>query len=139
LDGCLCQQDKASVEVTEQGEVSVQISISARHGHVSAATQEKITEKVEKLRRYFDRVTAIEVMVDLEHREAVEIEIRVSVEHAPDFVASETAVELFVALDAVVHKLEQQLRKHKERIQTVHRQPGRKQIEVPLEPEPGIE
>jgi putative sigma-54 modulation protein len=119
--------------------LSVQTTISTRHGHVSGATQERITDKVEKLRKYFDRVSAIEVMVDLEHRGAVEVEVRLSVEHAPQFVASETADELFVALDAVVHKLEQQLRRHKERIQAGHRQPGRKQIEVPLEPEPEAE
>lgn len=113
----------------------MQISISAKHGHVSATTQERITEKVEKLKRFFDRVTAIRVLVDLEHREAVEVEVRVMAEHASDFVASARAGELFAALDGVLQKLEQQLRKHKERIQDGHRQPGRKQLEVPLEPE----
>ena len=113
----------------------MQISISARHGHVSSATQDKITDKVERLRKFNDRVTGIEVTVDLEHRESVEVEVRVSAEHTPEFVASETAADLFGALDGALHKLEQQLRKHKERIQTGHRQPGRKQIEVPLEPE----
>jgi putative sigma-54 modulation protein len=115
------------------------VSISARHGHVSAATQDKITEKVERLRKYFDRLTAIIVTVDLENRDALKIEVRVSAEHTPDFVASETAGELFSALDAVVRKLEQQLRKHKEKIQAGHRQPGRKQLEVPLEPEAEVE
>lgn len=115
----------------------MQISISARHGHLSATTQTKITRKVDKLRKYFDRLTGIQVTVDLEHRDAVKVEVRISAEHAPEFVATETAGELFAALDAVVHKLEQQLRKHKERIQTGHRQPGRKQTEVPLEPESG--
>ncbi len=113
----------------------MQISISAKHGHLSAATQEKITEKVDKLQKFYDRLTAIRVLVDLEHREAVEVELRVAAEHTPEFVASERAADLFAALDVVLHKLEQQLRKHKERIQAGHRQPGRKQIEVPLEPE----
>ena len=117
----------------------MQIRISARHGHISATTQDKISEKVRKLLKYFDRLKAAEVLIDLEHREAVEVEVRLSVEHAPDFVASETSEELFVALDEVVHKLEQQLRKHKEKLQTVHRQPGRKQLEVPLEPESGTD
>lgn len=113
----------------------MQISIAAKHGHVSAATQDKITEKVDKLKKFFDRVTAIRVLVDLEHRETVDVEVRVTAEHTPEFVASERAEELFAALDVVLHRLEQQLRKHKERLQTGHRQPGRKQLEVPLEPE----
>ena len=113
----------------------MQVRISARHGHLAAATQEKITEKTEKLRRFSDRVSAIEVTVDLEQQETVKVEVCVSVEHAPDFVASDEG-ELFAALDRVVHKLEQQLRKHKEKIQTGHRQPGRKQMEAPLESNP---
>ena len=117
----------------------MQISISARHGHLSATTQTKITDKVDRLQKFFDRLTGIQVTVDLEHRDAVRVEVRISAEHAPDLMAIETSGELFAALDVVVHKLEQQLRKHKERIQTGHRQPGRKQIEVPLEPEIGEE
>ena len=93
----------------------MQVNISARHGHLSADTQEKITEKVEKLRRLFDRVSAIEVTADLEHRESPSVEVRVSVEHTDDFVASGTAATVIAALDEVVHKVEQQLRKHKEK------------------------
>ena len=113
----------------------MQVNISVRHGHLSAGTQEKITDKVEKLRRLFDRVTAIQVTVDLEHEESPSVEVQVSVEHSADFVAREKAANVFAALDGTIHKIEQQLRKHKEKIITGHRVPGRKQIEVPLEPE----
>ena len=108
----------------------MQVNISARHGHLSSATQERVEEKVEKLRRFFDRITAIEVTVDLEHRETPEVEVRVSAEHTDGFVATDTA-ELFAALDRVIHKLEQQLRKHKEKIQSGHRTPGRNQMAPP--------
>ena len=111
----------------------MQVNISARHGNISSATQEKIVDKVDRLRRFFDRLTAIEVTVDLEHRESPSVELRVSAEHTTDFIAREESGELFASLDAAVHKLEQQLRKHKEKIQAGHRQPGRKQLEVPLE------
>ena len=47
----------------------MQINISARHGHLSDATRGKITAKVEKLARLFERLTAIEVTVDLEHEQ----------------------------------------------------------------------
>ena len=110
----------------------MQVRISARHGQLNPATKEKITEKVEKLKRFFDRVSAIAVTVDLKDREPVHVEVCVSAEHTADFVASDTD-ELFAALDRVIHKLEQQLRKHKEKLQAGHRQPGRKQMDVPLE------
>ena len=44
----------------------MQIKVSARHGHLSPASQSKIETKVSRLTRYFDRVTALNVTVDYE-------------------------------------------------------------------------
>jgi putative sigma-54 modulation protein len=113
----------------------VQINITARHGHLSPATQEKITSKVETVRKFFDRITAINVTVDLEHRESPQVELRVSAEHHEDFVAVHTADNALAAIDGVVDKIDQQLRKHKEKLKE-HRATGHKHLEVPLnEPE----
>ena len=65
----------------------MQTTISARHGHLSSATQEKITEKVDLLRKFFDRLTAISVTVDVEHRDRPILELRVRAEHHDEFVA----------------------------------------------------
>ncbi len=99
----------------------MQIRISTRHGNVSDATQEKIIAKVEKLTRIFDRLSEITVTVDLEHRDAPSVDLRVSAEHKHDFVAAAQAEELMAALDAALHKLEQQIRRYKEKIQDRHR------------------
>lgn len=114
----------------------MQISISARHGHLSEATQQKIEAKVEKLSRIFDRVMSIEVTVDLEHDETPGIDIRVSAEHKHDFVATERTSGLWASLDGAIHKIEQQLRKYKEKVQDRHRQSGgAKRQEIISEPE----
>ncbi len=113
----------------------MQIKISARHGDLSETTQSKIRVKAEKLTRFFERITAIEVTVNLARRDAPVVDIRVLAEHKRDFVASEQAEELMVAMDAVLHKLEQQIRKHKEKIQDRHRGPGHRQQEAPSSPE----
>lgn len=99
----------------------MQITISARHGQMSDTTREKIQAKVERLQKYFERLTAIEVTVNLEDREQPSIDLRVSAEHKHDFVATETAGELIAAVDGAFHKIEQQLRKYKERVQDHHR------------------
>ena len=112
----------------------MQVNISARHGHLSPVTQERVTEKVHKLRRFFDRITAINVTADLEHRETPVVEVRVSAEHTDGFVATDTG-ELMAALDSTIRKLEQQLKKHKEKIQDGHRQAKRKQMELPADEE----
>ena len=93
----------------------MQVKISARHGHLSKDTQAKITDKAERIRRLFDRVTAIEVTANLEHRETPNVEVRVSVEHTEDLVASGSSATVMAALDEVLHKVEQQLRKHKDK------------------------
>ncbi|QDU93503.1 ribosome hibernation-promoting factor, HPF/YfiA family [Lignipirellula cremea] len=112
----------------------MQVSISTRHGDVSADTQQKIVEKAQKLPRFFDRLTAIEVTVDLERHDSdnVGVELRASAEHAEDFVARDTGANILAALDGALHKIEKQLRKHKEKL-TGHRQPGLKHLETETE------
>ncbi len=105
----------------------MEIKISTRHGHVSETTQAKITEKVEKLTRFFERLTAIEVTVDLEHRDAPTVDLKVSAEHKHDFVATNRSDELMASIDKVVDKMEQQLRKYKQKVQDRHRGPGHRQ------------
>jgi len=109
----------------------VQINISTRHGHISTTTQERISEKVRRLRRFFDRLTAMEITIDLEHRESPSVELRVSAEHTADFIATDVG-DLMVAVDRVSQKMEQQLRKHKEKI-TEHRATSSKYIDSPDE------
>jgi putative sigma-54 modulation protein len=110
---------------------SVQIKISARHGHLSDETQAKIRDKLEKLPRYYDRLSSIDVTVDLEHRDAPDVDLHVSADHKHDFVAECRSMELTAAIDDVVEKMEQQLRKYKKKIQDRHRGPGHRQLETP--------
>ncbi len=99
----------------------MQLSISTRHGHLSEATQAKIRTKCEKIGRLFERLTAIEVIVDLKDSQRPEVDVNVSAEHKHDFVAHEQGESLWAALDACVQKIEGQLRKYKEKVQERHR------------------
>jgi putative sigma-54 modulation protein len=105
----------------------VQIKISARHGHLTEATQQFIHEKAEKLLHLFDRITMIEVTVD-QQRELKDVEFRVQAEHKHDIVARAQAADLLTAVDLVLHKLETQLRRYKERVQDHRRDPGTSQF-----------
>ena len=101
----------------------MQIKISARHGHLSEATQEFIREKADKLMHSFDRLMMIEVTVDLKDEQKV-VEFLVSAEHKHDFVARERNKDVLAAVDLVLDKLEQQVRKYKEKIQDHRRTPS---------------
>ena len=102
----------------------MQIKISVRHGHLSEATQQFIREKAEKLLRFFERLTMIEVTVDLKDEVNKVVEFLVSAEHKHDFVARESNADILAAVDLVVHKLERQVHRYKEKIQDHRRRPS---------------
>ena len=106
----------------------MQVSVSARHGSLQPGDQSMIEDKAGNIRRLYDRINAIEVTVDLEHLDQPSVEIKVSVEHADDCVASADATHVIAALDAVIPKVEQQIRRLKEK-KTGHRATGHKHIE----------
>jgi putative sigma-54 modulation protein len=101
----------------------VQIRISARHGHLSEGTQTFIQEKAEKLLRFFDRLTSIEITVDLKD-DVKTVEFLVSAEHKHDFVARESNTDILAGVDLVIEKLEGQLRRYKEKVQDRRRRPS---------------
>ena len=94
----------------------MQIEISSRHGGLAAEQHDYLRDKAEKLQKYFGRLMAIEVSVD-HVKHAWEVEILVSAEHKHDFVAKEQGPNVQTAMDLCVHKIEQQLRRYKERVQ----------------------
>ncbi len=102
----------------------MEIKISARHGQISEATREFIREKAQKLPRLFERLTMIEVTVDLKNEGQTWVEFLVRAEHKHEFVAHESNVDVMTAVDLVLHKLEMQLRRHKEKIQDHRRTPS---------------
>ena len=110
-------QDRESPEsFAREGKARVQINVSARHGQLSGATQSKIVSKVSRLKRYFSRLTALNVTVDLENEALPTVEIVASAEHFHDMVSREHSGQLWRSVDGAVQKLEQQLRKHKEKV-----------------------
>lgn len=113
----------------------MEIKISARHGHLSEATQEFIREKAQKLLHIFQRLTIIEVTVDLKDDVNKVVEFVVAAEHKHDFVARETHTDVLAAVDLVMDKLEQQLRRYKEKIQDHRRRPSTGQVAGAPSPE----
>jgi putative sigma-54 modulation protein len=110
----------------------VQISVSTRHGHLSEATQEKLRAKAEKLGRIFERLMSIEIVVDLNDESKPKVDLQVSAEHKHDFVAHEQGENLLGVLEAAIAKVEEQLRRYKERVQERHRNPEARRQEAPV-------
>jgi putative sigma-54 modulation protein len=102
----------------------VQIKISVRHGHLKEETQQVIREKAGKLPHLFERLTMIEITVDLSRKEQKFVEFVVQAEHKHDFVGREGHADLLTAVDMALHKVEAQLRRYKEKIQDHRRTPS---------------
>jgi putative sigma-54 modulation protein len=119
----------------------VQISVSVRHGHLSEASQEKLKAKAEKFGRIFERIMAIELVVDLSDEQSPQVGINVSAEHKHDFVAHAQADSLLSAFDSAQAKIETQLRKYKEKVQERNRGPAGRfaDVEQVIVEEPGDE
>ena len=81
----------------------VQVKISARHGHLGEATQQFIREKAEKLLRYFERLTSIDVTVDLKDERKV-VEFLAKGDFAPGSFGHDLVAELKPA-DLMIEKV----------------------------------
>lgn len=103
----------------------MQIKFAVRHGHLNDGVQQQIHDKVEKILHYFDRITMIEVTIDLQEKTHKVVEIRVDAEHKHDFVARERHEELLAAVDLAVDKIKHQVHRYKEKIQDHRRDPAR--------------
>ena len=117
----------------------MQIKISVRHGHLNDTTQQFIREKAEKLLHFFERLTMIEVTVDLKDEINKRVEILVSAEHKHDFVAHESNPDILAAVDLAVHKLERQVHRYKEKIQDHRRRPSTGEVAGAPAPEESSE
>ena len=106
------------------------VEITSRHGTIKDDVRTYLYQKAEKLLTYFERITAINVTVSFDNGTA-KVEILVDAEHKHNFVAHESDEQVQVAFDKALHKMEQQIRRYKERIQNHHG--DRKVNDVPEE------
>jgi putative sigma-54 modulation protein len=91
------------------------IDVTARHGHVSDGMREYAVKKAEKLTRFHDRLTRIQIITDDPKGER-EVEMIVHVDAGGTMVAKERAGAFHEAVDLLVEKLERQLKKDKEKL-----------------------
>ena len=113
---------------------SVQVAITCRHGRVPESIQEYMNEKSAKLLNYFERVTSIQVTIDYESDRA-KVEMLVDAEHRHNFVATAIGEDVRSSFDSVLHKMETQIRKYKEKLQDHRRDVPTNQVTTGDSPE----
>ncbi|MBN2446700.1 MAG: ribosome-associated translation inhibitor RaiA [Phycisphaerae bacterium] len=97
------------------GDDEMQVTVSGRHMAVSESVKVYCNEKAERLTRFYDRIQAIEVVLD-GHSGLHTAEMIVHSEGTQPFVATEQHADLYAAIDLLIDKMERQLTRHKERM-----------------------
>lgn len=96
------------------------IQVQTRNGSLSESAREKIAAKLEKLGRFEERVSGIDVIVDLATADMPRVEVIVTTELKHTFRADFTSGDLYGCVDQCSDKVAQQMRRFKEKL-TDHR------------------
>ena len=94
----------------------MQVAITCRHGSIRDEVHDQIALKSQKLLTYFERVTSIGVTVDF-GKDRIAVDILVDAEHRHNFVSHDEGDDVLGTFDQSLHKMEQQIKKYKQKIQ----------------------
>ena len=95
----------------------MQVNISGHQLEVSEPLRTYIGEKLEPLERHFDKITNVQVTMTVEKlKQKIEATL-----HIPgnEVVANAEHTDMYAAIDALTDKLDKQLKKHKEKTQSL--------------------
>ena len=92
----------------------MQINFTGHHLHTTDALKKVTNEKLEKLHRHFDQISTVHVTFKVEHLS----QIAEASLHIPgnEIHAKAEAGDMYAAIDAMINKLEIQLKKIKSKL-----------------------
>jgi putative sigma-54 modulation protein len=90
-------------------------TISGKHIEITEAIRAHAKDKVDKLPRFFDQISHIEVILDASKGGLTEVEMIARAERIGDIVAKDSGPDAYSCIDLASHKMERQLKKIKEK------------------------
>ena len=109
--------------MTEHADVPIEFK--GRHDHITERMQEHATKKLQRLSRFEETLTRVEVVADHAH-DNPEVELIAHLNKGAPLVAKERGQSFSATMDLLVDKMEAQLRKRKEKL-TDHKHPDAKE------------
>lgn len=92
----------------------MEIQITSRHEKASQSLQDTITEELERLEKFYDRITSCRVILDAQRgKQIMEIVMNMA---GHTVAATAKAENLGKAIDSAIMKVERQLKKINEKI-----------------------
>jgi putative sigma-54 modulation protein len=96
----------------------MQINLTGHHIEITDSLRNYVNEKMEKLERHFDKVSNTHVILSIENvRHRAEATVHMS---GNDIFADAIEDDMYAAIDALVDKLDRQVKKYKEKIKNHH-------------------
>ena len=91
----------------------MQVNITCLHLEITDALRDYVEEKFDRLERHFDRIIAVQVILQVEKlKQKAEAALHVA---GREVVANAEHGDMYAAIDLLVDKLDRQLIKHKEK------------------------
>jgi len=107
----------------------MQLNVTGHHVDVTPSMHDYVSQKLERLERHFDHVTNVHVILSVEKlRQKAEATIHIS---GGNLFADAQDEDMYAAIDAMVDKLDRQIKKHKEKM-TDHRRSEGAQVKQNL-------
>ncbi|HEB85439.1 MAG TPA: ribosome-associated translation inhibitor RaiA [Gammaproteobacteria bacterium] len=111
----------------------MQLNITGHHLEITDSLHDYVVGKLERIERHFDHVTNVHVILSLEKlRQKAEATIHVS---GGNLFADAEHEDMYAAIDAMIDKLDRQVKKHKEKITNHHRGNGSPKWQAEVEEE----
>ena len=99
------------------------LTISGHHLDVTPALRSYVTSKLDRITRHFDQVVDVKVLLTVENlkekqgRKRAECNVHVN---GSDMFAESSHADMYAAVDELVDKLDRQVVRHKDRLQSHH-------------------
>ena len=98
------------------------LKITGHHLEITPAIREYVTTKMERVKRHFDHVIDLSVIMTVEKlKHSVEANVHMS---GKDIFVQAEDVDMYAAIDALADKLDRQVVKHKEKHSASHQAEG---------------
>ncbi len=106
----------------------MQLTISGHHIEVTPAIKTYVTEKLDKVLAHFDEVVTAKVTLQVEKHKEKDGQRAECTLHAKgvDLFAESTGADLYASIDEMVAKLDRQVLRHKEKLQSHAKDAGKR-------------
>lgn len=99
------------------------LTISGHHLEVTPALREYVQAKLDRVKRHFDQVVDVNVLLSVEKMKEKELRQKAEVTlhvKGRDIFVEQSSEDLYAAIDQLMDKLDRQVCRHKEKVQAHH-------------------